>query len=138
MNRLRCRTLRVRHRLPAGRRSYRMLIVMERECSTEQIRKVVEKIEAMGFKAHPIPGEIRTAIGITGNSGPIDPAEFETLPGVAEAIRVTRPYKLVSREVKPSDSRVKVGPVTIGGPGFVVIAGPCAVESEAQTLAAAS
>jgi len=115
-----------------------MLIVMERECSTEQIRRVVEKIEAMGFKAHPIPGEIRTAIGITGNSGPIDPAEFETLPGVAEAIRVTRPYKLVSREVKPSDSRVKVGPVTIGGPGFVVIAGPCAVESEAQTLAAAS
>src|SRR5437867_7766439 len=114
-----------------------MLIVMERDCSAEQIRRVIEKIEAMGFKAHPIPGESRTAIGITGNAGPIDPAEFETLSGVADAIRVTKPYKLVSREVKPSDSLVKVGSVTIGGTGFVVIAGPCAVESESQMMAAA-
>src|SRR5437867_12184331 len=106
-----------------------MLIVMERDCSAEQIRRVIEKIEAMGFKAHPIPGETRMAIGITGNQAPIDPAEFETLPGVADAIRVTKPYKLVSREVKPSDSRIKVGAVTVGGPRSVGTAGPCAVRS---------
>jgi 3-deoxy-7-phosphoheptulonate synthase len=111
-----------------------MLIVMERDCSADQIRKVVEKIEAMGFKAHPIPGEVRTAIGVTGNAVPVDPAEFESLAGVAEAIRVTKPYKLVSREVKPTDSKIKVGHVTVGGRGFVVIAGPCAVESEKQTI----
>ena len=111
-----------------------MLIVMERDCSAEQIQKVVEKIERMGFKAHPIPGEVRTAIGVTGNSRPVDPAEFESLPGVQEAIRVTKPYKLVSREVKPGDSLIRVGEVTIGGAGFVIIAGPCAVESEAQTI----
>src|SRR5881396_1181065 len=63
-----------------------MLIVMERDCSAEQIQKVIQKIEVMGLKAHPIPGEVRTAIGITGNAAPIDPAEFETLPGVEEAI----------------------------------------------------
>lgn len=114
-----------------------MLIVMERDCSADQIRRVIEKIEAMGFKAHPIPGEMRTAIGITGNADPIDPAEFESMSGVADAIRVTRPYKLVSREVKPGDSRIRVGPVTIGGRGFVVIAGPCAVETEQQTMRAA-
>ena len=111
-----------------------MLIVMERDCSAEQIEKVVAKIERMGFRAHAIPGEVRTAIGVTGNRGPIDPAEFESLPGVQEAIRVTKPYKLVSREVKPSDSHIRVGDVTVGGTGFVVIAGPCAVESEAQTI----
>jgi len=114
-----------------------MLIVMERDCSAEQLQRVLEKIQRMGFKAHPIPGEVRTAIGITGNRAPIDPAEFETLPGVEEAIPVTKPYKLVSREVKPEDSIVKVGPVTIGGSAFVVIAGPCAVESEKQTIEAA-
>lgn len=114
-----------------------MLIVMERDCSAEQIQKVLEKIQKMGFKAHPIPGEVRTAIGITGNRGSVDPAEFESIPGVAEAIPVTKPYKLVSREVKSEDSIIKVGPVSIGGAGFVVIAGPCAVESEKQTIDAA-
>src|SRR6185295_18905367 len=82
-------------------------------------------------------GEVRTAIGITGNRGSLDPAEFESLPGVDEAIAVTKPYKLVSREVKSEDSIIKVGPVSIGRTGFVVIAGPCAVESEKQTIEAA-
>src|SRR2546428_1330180 len=100
-----------------------MLVVMGRDCSAEQVQAVIQKIEKMGFKAHPIPGEGRTAIGITGNRSPIEPAEFETLPGVEEAIPVTRPYKLVSREVKPSDSIIRVGTVGIGGAGFGVIAG---------------
>jgi 3-deoxy-7-phosphoheptulonate synthase len=111
-----------------------MLIVMERDCSAEQIQTVVQKVERMGFKAHPIPGEVRTAIAITGNREPIEPAEFESLPGVLQALRVTRPYKLVSRELKPNDSIVRIGMVRVGGPGFVVIAGPCAVETERQTI----
>ncbi len=111
-----------------------MLIVMEKGASAEQIRGVEEKIRALGLKPHPIPGAERLAIGITGNHGPLEPGEFEMLPGVQEAIRVTRPYKLVSREVKPGDSIVEVGGRPIGGERLTIIAGPCAVESEQQTL----
>ncbi len=118
-----------------------MLVVMKPQATEEDIRRVAAKIEAMGFRAHPIPGAQRTAIGITGNPGPLDPAEFESLPGVAEAIRVSKPYKLVSREVKPEDSVIQVGPaeagVRIGGPELGIIAGPCAVESREQLLLAA-
>lgn len=111
-----------------------MLIVMDSDAPAEQIRGVVEKIESMGLRAHPIPGAQRTAIGITGNSGPLDPAEFETLPGVRAAIPVTRAYKLVGREARPEGSVIRVGEVRIGGPEFPIIAGPCAVESEAMML----
>jgi len=114
-----------------------MLIVMEQGVSDDKIRRVVEKIESLGFKAHPIPGALRTAIGITGNQGPLDPAEFEMIPGVAQAIPVTQPFKLVSREVKHEDTVITVSGRSIGGSSFAVIAGPCAVESLAQTLAVA-
>ncbi|HYV18492.1 MAG TPA: 3-deoxy-7-phosphoheptulonate synthase [Verrucomicrobiae bacterium] len=110
-----------------------MLIVMKVDATEAQVREVEERIRALGFRANPIPGSERTAIGITGNAGPIDPAEFEGLPGVKEAIRVTRPYKLVSREVKPADSVIDVGGRPIGGRHIAVIAGPCAIESETQT-----
>ena len=110
------------------------MIVMERGATRDQITAVEERIRALGFRPHPIPGAERTAIGITGNHVPIATSEFGMLTGVQEVIRVTRPYKLVSREVKPSDSIIKVGGRPIGGPGLAVIAGPCAVESEAQTL----
>jgi len=114
-----------------------MLIVMEQSVPEERIAGVIEAIEAKGLRAHPIPGASRTAIGITGNQGPLDPAEFENLPGVVRAIPVTQPFKLVSREVKREDTIVKVGDCTIGGGAFCVIAGPCAVESERQTFAIA-
>lgn len=114
-----------------------MLIVMDHHSTSAQVKAVVRRIEDMGFTANPIPGENRLAIGITGNPGPLDPGEFETLPGVLEAIPVTRPYKLVSREMKPEPTVVRVGDVEVGGEGFVVIAGPCAVENERQTLTAA-
>jgi len=110
-----------------------VLIVMKVDATEAQVREVEERIRALGFRANPIPGSERTAIGITGNAGPIDPAEFEGLPGVKEAIRVTRPYKLVSREVKPADSVIDVGGRPIGGRHIAVIAGPCAIESETQT-----
>ena len=111
-----------------------MLIVMESGATDVQIREVIERIQALGFRPHVIPGAERTAIGVTGNHGPLDPAEFEILPGVQQAIRVTKPYKLVSREVKAADSVVTVGGRPVGGKRLTIIAGPCAVESEAQTL----
>jgi 3-deoxy-7-phosphoheptulonate synthase len=74
-----------------------MLVVMKPTASEEDVRAVCKKIESMGFRPHPMPGAQRTAIGITGNPGPIEPAEFESLAGVAEAIRVSKPYKLVRR-----------------------------------------
>lgn len=114
-----------------------MLVVMKAHAGSADIRRVCERIEALGFKAHIIPGEQRTAIGITGNSGPVDPAEFEDLPGVAEAIRVSKAYKLVSRETKPENTIVCINGVNVGGNEIVLCGGPCSVESREQILASA-
>ena len=110
---------------------------MKSQANQADIERVCEKIRALGFKPHIIPGEQRTAIGITGNSGPIDPAEFEDLPGVADAIRVSKAYKLVSRETKREDTIVKVNGVPVGGSRIVLCGGPCAVESRQQILESA-
>jgi 3-deoxy-7-phosphoheptulonate synthase len=111
-----------------------MLVVMDAAASAEDVRRVVEAIEGLGLQAHPIPGAQRTAIGITGNRGSVETAAFENLPGVAEVIPVSAPYKLVSRETKKDNTVVSVGGVPVGGRGVVVVAGPCAVESESQAL----
>jgi 3-deoxy-7-phosphoheptulonate synthase len=111
-----------------------MLIVMRQDASEAQIAGVEAAIEARGYKAHPIPGAQRTAIGITGNKGAVEAPAFESLPGVLEVIPVSHAYKLVSREVKREDSVVSIGGVPIGGSRLVVAAGPCAVESLEQTL----
>src|SRR4029079_2687145 len=107
---------------------------MRKDATAEQIRGVSEAIEARGFKAHPIPGAQRTAIGVTGNKGALDAHVFESLPGVLEVTPVSHAYKLVSREVKTEDSIVKVGDVPVGGRELTIVAGPCAVESMEQTL----
>jgi 3-deoxy-7-phosphoheptulonate synthase len=114
-----------------------MLVVMRQDATPEEIRGVVRAIEARGFKAHPIPGAQRTAIGITGNKGAFEAPVFETLPGVLEVIPVSHAYKLVSREVKPEDTVVDVGGVKVGGSDLVLVAGPCAVESREQLLTVA-
>jgi len=114
-----------------------MLIVMKADATAEQVDAIVEVIESLGFKAHPMPGATRTAIGITGNQGAIDPAHFENLPGVGEAIRVSKPYKLVSRDLKHDDTVINVGDSSIGGDEPAIIAGPCAVESYDQTMSIA-
>jgi 3-deoxy-7-phosphoheptulonate synthase len=114
-----------------------VLVVMRKDASPEEIRGVQRAIEARGFKAHPIPGAQRTAIGITGNKGAVEAPAFESLPGVLEVIPVSHAYKLVSREVKAEDSVVHVGPVAVGGPELTLVAGPCAVESLEQTLTVA-
>jgi 3-deoxy-7-phosphoheptulonate synthase len=114
-----------------------VLVVMKAHAGPAEIARVCQRIETLGFKPHIIPGEQRTAIGITGNSGPVDAAEFEDLPGVAEAIRVSKPYKLVSRETKPEDTIVQIRNQTVGGAELALCAGPCSVESREQILDAA-
>lgn len=109
-----------------------MLVVMKMDATPAEIEGVVEQIETRGLKANPIPGAQRTAIGITGNIGVVEPALFESLAGVLEVIQVSHPYKLVSREFRPQDSIVDVGGVEFGGGRLVVIAGPCSVESYEQ------
>ncbi len=114
-----------------------MLIVMTVGATPQQVELVIERVVSLGLKAHPIPGAQRVAIGITGNQGAVEPALFESLPGVLEVIPVSHPYKLVSREAKPENSVVSVGGVPVGGDNFAVFAGPCSVETPEQTLAIA-
>lgn len=111
-----------------------MLIVMDKQATVEQVDRVVQVIESRGYTARPIPGGNRVSIGILNNEGPVDAALFVGLPGVKEAIAVTRPYKLVSREVKPQDTVIDVGGVSIGNGHLTIMAGPCALESETQAM----
>ncbi len=114
-----------------------MLVVMEKNATDSEIRRVIETIEAQGWEAKPIPGGERTAIGILRNETPVDPGLFLNLPGVKEAIPVSKSYKLVSREMHPEDTQIpfgKDGGVVIGDGHLHVIAGPCAIESESQAL----
>jgi 3-deoxy-7-phosphoheptulonate synthase len=110
---------------------------MRAHASDAEIAVVCEKIQSLGFRPHVMPGAERTAIGITGNHGPVPSAEFESLAGVAEAIPVSKPYKLVSREVKPDKTVVNVLGTPVGGDELALCAGPCSVESREQILAAA-
>lgn len=111
-----------------------MLIVMETTATSEMVEKVCTVIVSMGLKAHPMPGAQRTAIGITGNTLQVDSDKVMAQRGVKEIIHVTKPYKLVSREFKPENSIIDVGGVKIGGDEFIVMAGPCSVESLEQCL----
>ena len=114
-----------------------MLIVMRQDATQEQIDAVIRNVEERGCSARPIPGGERVSIGVLFNKGPIDPSGFLDMPGVKDAIPVTRPYKLVSREVHPHDTVIRVGNVSIGGENRVIIGGPCAVESREQTMSTA-
>jgi 3-deoxy-7-phosphoheptulonate synthase len=114
-----------------------MLIVMKADATDAQVADVVRVVEELGFRAHPLPGATRTAIGITGNQGAVDVSRFENLPGVAEAIRVSKPYKLITLDLKPEKTVVRVGDASIGGDELAIIAGPCAVESRAQAFSVA-
>jgi len=111
-----------------------MLIVMDTNAGAEAVARVCREIEAMGLKSHPIPGSIRTAIGITGNKARVDADRILAQAGVKEIIHVTKPFKLVSREFFPDDTVVDVDGVKIGGPEIIVMAGPCAVESREQCM----
>ncbi len=111
-----------------------MLIVMDKDATPGQIQAVVSKIETLGFVPQPMPGGERVAIAILRNPGPVDAALFVDMPGVIQAIPVSRPYKLVSREMKREDTIIQFSGLDLGRGHFVVMAGPCAVESEAQAM----
>jgi 3-deoxy-7-phosphoheptulonate synthase len=114
---------------------------MQSHATEPQIRAVCERIESLGLKAHPIPGALRTAIGITGNKGALDLGVLESLPGVIECIPVSKPYKLVSRDVKEEDTILRIptpsGDVLFGGKHVGLVGGPCAVETEEQCFTTA-
>src|SRR5450631_2393246 len=116
-----------------------MLVVMKAHASEEQVRAVCERIESLGYRAHAIPGAQRTAIGITGNKGAMEAGTLEEMSGVQEVIIVSKPYKLVSRDVKEEDTVVHFpgSDGSFGARDLGIIAGPCSVESREQAFAIA-
>src|ERR1700716_3153048 len=115
-----------------------MLIVMNASAGKGEIDNVVRVVESLGFRAHVMPGANRTAIGVTGNQGAVDLSHFENLPGVAEAIRVTKPYKLITLDLRPDRTIVDLGDgAKIGDGSLSIIAGPCAIENSKQAFAIA-
>jgi 3-deoxy-7-phosphoheptulonate synthase len=116
-----------------------MLVVMKAHASEQEIRSVCDKIESLGYRAHAMPGAQRTAIGITGNKGEVEQGTIEEMPGVQEVIKVSKPYKLVSRDVKEDNTIIRFAgtTATIGGTGLAIVAGPCAIESPEQAFAVA-
>jgi 3-deoxy-7-phosphoheptulonate synthase len=116
-----------------------MLVVMKAQATPEQIQAVCEHIEQLGFRAHPLPGAQRTAIGITGNKGEVDRGNLEALSGVVEVIRVSKAYKLASRDAKEEDTVIRFPgtDAAIGGRNLAIVAGPCSIESPAQAFAIA-
>jgi 3-deoxy-7-phosphoheptulonate synthase len=116
-----------------------MLVVMKAQATPEQVQAVCDHIEQLGFRAHPMPGAQRTAIGITGNEGEVDRGNLEELSGVAEVIAVSKPYKLASRDVKEEDTiiRFEGTDAQIGGRSLAIVGGPCAIESREQAFAIA-
>src|SRR6202453_2227834 len=113
-----------------------MLVVMKSQATPEQIQAVCDYIQQLGFRAHPLPGAQRTAIGITGNQGEVERGSIEDLSGVAEVIRVFKAYKLASRDVKEEDTIIQFPgtDATIGGADLAIVAGPCSIESRDQAF----
>jgi len=116
-----------------------MLVVMKAQATPEEIQAVCDHIELLGYRAHPMPGAQRTAIGITGNQGEVDRGNLEELSGVAEVIRVSKAYKLASRDVKEEDTVIRFPgtDATIGGRALAIVAGPCSIETREQAFAIA-
>jgi 3-deoxy-7-phosphoheptulonate synthase len=111
-----------------------MLVVMQSDATPENISRVIDAIHRLELTPHPLPGATRTAIGITGNTGAIDTQMLEVLPGVKECIRVTKPYKLASREMHRDDTVVRLPQAEIGSKTFTIVAGPCSVENESMVM----
>jgi len=107
---------------------------MKGDATAEDIHRVKERITQLGYRAHEIPGAVRTAIGITGNQERIDPDLFTSMRGVHDAVPVTRPYKLVGRAAREDSSAIRVGDEVIGAEQLAIIAGPCSVESWEQLI----
>jgi len=111
-----------------------MFVAMKPHATEAEFDAVIDKVRSLGLTPHPISGIERRVVAVVGNTGAVDPDDFAMLPGVAEALRVSQPFKLVSREVKEEDTVIDVGGVKVGGRAIVVMAGPCSVESKDQIL----
>ncbi len=111
-----------------------MFIAMKPHATQADFDAVVEKVRSLGLTPHPISGTERRVVAVVGNTGAVDPDDFAMLTGVAEALRVSQPFKLVSREVKEEDTVIDVDGVEVGGRAITVMAGPCSVESREQIL----
>src|SRR3984957_13057295 len=114
-----------------------MLVVMKAQATPEQVQAVCAYIEQLGFRAHPLPGAQRTAIGITGNQGEVDRGNLEELSGVAEVIPVSKPYKLASRDVKEEDTVIRFPGTDAsigGGKKVAIVGGPCGIETREQAF----
>jgi len=116
-----------------------MLVVMKAQATAEEIQAVCDHIVQMGFRPHPLPGAQRTAIGITGNQGEVDRGNLESLPGVAEVIRVSKAYKLASRDVKEENTVIHFARTSaaVGGKELAIVAGPCSIENREQAFSIA-
>ena len=115
-----------------------MIVVMQAGSEEQQIEAVLERLREYHLRGHLVRGEERTVIGVVGAAiPPTLKEELAHFAGVKETLRITQPYKLVSRELRPTDTIVDVRGVKVGGGSCVVVAGPCAVESEAQIMATA-
>lgn len=114
-----------------------MIVVMKLGAENEKVKLVMAEIEKRGFRAHLSEGQERTIIGVVGDGRLAELQHLENLPGVDSLVRVLKPFKLVGRDFHPEDSVVKVDGLEIGGRRIVIMAGPCAVESEEQLYAAA-
>jgi len=111
-----------------------MIVLMQKGATRDDLDRLKQRIESLGFVPHVFAGEQRTTVGITGNKGQIESDLFLSMSGVEDVVRVSKPYKLVSREMKPDDTVVHVGDDQIGGGELAIIAGPCSVESRSQIL----
>jgi 3-deoxy-7-phosphoheptulonate synthase len=114
-----------------------MFVTLKPHATDAEFQAVVEKIKSLGLTPHPIVGTERKVVAVIGNTAAVDPEDFSSMPGVADALRVSQPFKLVSREVREEDTVIDVGGVQIGGRAICVMAGPCSVESKEQLLEAA-
>lgn len=115
-----------------------MIVIMEAHASDEEVAGVLDRVESLGFRAHPSAGSERTVIGVIGDERPVESELFEALPGVERVVRVLHPFKLASRDFHPADRVITLpNGAQLGGPKVLVMAGPCAVESREQLKATA-
>jgi len=111
-----------------------MVVMMEKNATEKQVESIVKRMDALGYAIHRSTGIDHVVLGIIGDTSKIDPRDIRVLPGVADAYRISAPYKLVSREFRKRDTVIRIKDVKIGGPEVVVMAGPCSVESQEQTM----
>src|SRR3990172_3176290 len=109
-----------------------MMVIMKKEYTQADLDNIMSRLDEIGLKGHPIIGVERTVIAVVGRIYPELADELETMPGVASTVKISTPYKLASRQTKADYTVVRIGDIEVGGGATVMIAGPCAVESEEQ------